>query len=624
MQYDAAMRATLRDSSSQQRLVEDGYVVVDLLDGEALASLTELWDEVGAGLTGFHSTIHSDSVAHKRRVDEQLRSILTPRVEGRFDRHRCVIANFVAKAPGDGSEMPEHLDWTMVADPDLISVGVWAPLVDTDRANGGLSVIRGSHRDLLAISGTPHFPSFDEMRSISHRFADEDRIELDLRAGQAVIYDHRVVHYSPANRSDAERVAVNVAVVPREARLFHHHLHPSGSVERFQVDDSFYVTHDIHEVPDSGLSQGLIAREFACLRPEPAAAAAAPRATFKDPELQAAFARDGYVRIPLISAEQVAELRATWEEISNRHGSGFHATMYSDDPAFKAAIDGPVRAILGPALERWLDGHTAFVGNFVVKDPGPASEVGPHQDWTFVDESRYTTAIAWCPLIDTDDGNGTLRVVPGSHRWIENPRGAPIDAFPFPYEGLREQLRERDSVPIAVRAGEAIISDHRLVHSSLPNMSDEVRMVAGCGVAPSEAPLRHLFFVADGVADVYAADDPQFFNELVPGRRPEAEPIERIEFESVAVTAAQLDRWLGRRWPATEPAPEVTAEPAAPAAELNGYGGQAHRPAHEPTFRRRAWNLLSWDQRNRIHAAWRRLPDPVRRTLDIRRGAPTP
>lgn len=622
------MRETLRDATLQAQLVEDGFVVVDLLEEGDLAALTDVWEGDSVELSGFHSTIHSDSLEHKRRVDERLRSILGPRIAALFDGHRCVVANFVAKAPGPDSEMPEHLDWSMVADAGVISVGVWAPLVNTDRRNGGLGVIRGSHRDLVALSGTPHFPSFDEMRSISSRFAEEDRIALDLRAGQAVIYDHRLVHFSPPNDSEIERVAVNVAVVPREAATYHHHLRPDGSVERFRVDDGFYVSHDIREPPAGGLSMGVVPREFACLRPEPDEPDPQPqRATFNDPGLQAAFARDGYVKVPLISADQVAELNAVWEELSKQREPGFHATMYSGDRERKKAIDEAVRAVLAPALEPWLKDHAIFVGNFVVKVPGPESEVGPHQDWTFVDESKYATMTVWCPLADTDDRNGTLRVVPGSHRWVSNPRGTPIDSFPFPYEGLREQLRERDSIPIAARAGEAVIADNRVVHGSLPNLSDDVRVVAACGAAPAEADLLHLYFVEPGVADVYAAGDPEFFNDLTPGTRPDAEPVKRISFEAVDVTSELFDRWLGRRMPVNgdeAPSGSVAAAPSAAApAEASGASG-AHPPAYEPTFRRRAWNLMSWQQRNRIHTVWRRLPARVRRAVDVRRSAPSP
>lgn len=617
------MRATLRDAAMQARLVEDGYVVVDLLGAGDLTSLRTLWDGGGVALNGFHSTIHSDSIDHKRMVDERLRSILAPRVDELFDRHRCVVANFVAKAPGPGSEMPEHLDWSMVADPGIISVGVWAPLVDTDRANGGLGVIRRSHRDLVALSGTPHFPSFEEMRAISGRFAEEDRIALDLRAGQAVIYDHRLIHFSPPNDSGSDRVAVNVAVVPREARTHHHHLHPDGTVERFQVDDSFYVSHEIGEVPSSGLSMGAVPREFACLLPaSDGSAADGRRITFSDPELQDAFARDGYVKVPLISAEEVAELNAVWEGLSSQSAPGFHATMYSADSGLKQRIDAAVRGVLAPALEGWLEDHTVFVGNFVVKVPGPESEVGPHQDWTFVDESKYSTMTVWCPLSDTDDRNGTLRVVPGSHRWVQNPRGTPIDSFPFPYEGLRQELRERDSIPIAARAGEAIFADNRVVHGSLPNLSADVRVVAACGAAPAEAELLHLYLVEPGVADVYAADDPQFFNDLTPGQRPDAEPVDRIRFESVDVTPGLFNEWLGRRMPLSGEAAAVGATEASAAVSANGGSDRAHPPEHEPTFRRRAWNLMSWQQRNRIYTMWSRLPAGVRRALDVRRDAP--
>lgn len=634
------MRATFVDPSLQQRFDEDGFVVISLLGEAEVADLRGFWAGLDTTLHGFHSTIHEPSVAYKRRVDRHLKEVLSPALHGCLDRYRPVIANFVAKAPGPESEMPAHLDWSMVDETTYTSVGVWSPLTDTDDTNGALGLVRASPRALRALRGTPHFPNFDDLATIADRFADEDRVLVPLRAGQAVIYDHRTVHFSPPNCSDRERVAVNLALVPAEAGTFHHHLHPDGRVERFQVDDPFYVEHDITQVPRRGLSLGHVPREFAILAPARSEADdAGRRATFVDPDLQLAFERDGYVRIPLVSTDDAAELRATWEQLGLELGSGFHASIYGADRDIKAEADRGIKQVLEPALRSVLDDHDVFLGNFVVKQPDETSEVGPHQDWTFVDERHYSSITVWCPLTATDEHNGTLRVVPGSHRWVQNPRGTPINAFPFPYQDQWGSILTEDSIALSARLGEAIIVDNRLIHCSAPNWSDTARVVAGCGAKPSQADLVHLFRDGD-TAEVYRIDDPDFYLDLIPGDRPTGvELVDRFPVVETPVSAEEFDRLLGRRrvgasstaeeGPATETAPEGDVEPAEPAPPPDTQPGDAagvavgpeptvHVPGANPTFQRRLWNLLTPAGRHRVRRAWATLPGPVRRRVDPR------
>lgn len=637
------MRATFVDPALQQRFEQDGFVVISLLGDTDLAELRGFWAGLGTPLNGFHSTIHEPSVDYKRRVDRHLKDVLGPPLLDVLDRYRPVIANFVAKAPGPDSKMPDHLDWSMVDESIYTSVGVWSPLIDTDDVNGALGLIRASPHVLRSVRGTPHFPNFDDLATVADRFPEQDRVVIHLRAGQAVVYDHRTVHFSPPNLSDRERIAVNLALVPDEASTFHHHLHPDGRVERFQVDDPFYVEHDITEVPRTGLSLGHVPREFAVLAPPEAGVnLAGRRSTFADPDLQRAFARDGYVRIPLVSAEDVAELRATWDGLALELGSGFHASIYGADRDIKTAADEGIKRVLEPALRSVLDDHDVFLGNFVVKQPDETSEVGPHQDWTFVDERRFSSVTVWCPLTATDERNGTLRVVPGSHRWVQNPRGTPINAFPFPYQEQWGSILSEDSIALTARLGEAIIVDNRLIHCSAPNRGDVPRVVAGCGAKPSEADLVHLYRDGD-TAEVYRIDDADFFLELTPGDRPVGvELVDRFPVVDAPVSAEEFDRLLGRRRvgapstleaiPPTEPGPEDDVEsadqvapatitqPGDPTDAVPEPGPPAHVPGANPTFQRRLWNLLTPAARHRVRGVWAALPGPVRHRVDPRRG----
>jgi hypothetical protein len=55
------------------------------------------------------------------------------------------------------------------------------------------------------------------------------------------------------------------------------------------------------------------------------------RALFKSPQLQADFDRDGYVIVPFLDADQVADLSAHYASLNHDHktAQGFHVSLAS-------------------------------------------------------------------------------------------------------------------------------------------------------------------------------------------------------------------------------------------------------------------------------------------------------
>lgn len=48
-----------------------------------------------------------------------------------------------------------------------------------------------------------------------------------------------------------------------------------------------------------------------------------------------------------------------------------------------------------------------------------------------------------------------------------------------------------------LRRGQAVVMDNRVVHFSLPNETDDVRVAVGCVVGPVEAELHHYWLDTD-------------------------------------------------------------------------------------------------------------------------------
>lgn len=253
-----------------------------------------------------------------------------------------------------------------------------------------------------------------------------------------------------------------------------------------------------------------------------------PSPRLHDPVLDADFERDGYAVVPgLLDAQDIARLLEVFRASDDPvHDRPFAATLHSPDLAFRAAIDRAVRAVVWPKLEPVLNGYRYCFANFVSKSPAgdaaeAAGEVGLHQDIAFVDESRYAALGLWCPLMDVDEVNGCLLVVPGSHRLNPGPRGP---GTPFPYHELLPLFR-RKLRPLPMSAGTGVLFSQRLFHTSQPNRSAVTRVAAGGLLAPIGAEL-YCYYPNPAMPrrmEVFEIDD-LFYTRYTYPSRPEGMP----------------------------------------------------------------------------------------------------
>lgn len=272
------------------------------------------------------------------------------------------------------------------------------------------------------------------------------------------------------------------------------------------------------------------------------------RATFRDPDIQAALERDGYAVLPLLGADEVAKLRAAHERLGRAPGDpgkACQSSFHSYDRDYKVAVDREIRAVLDPHLDAVFDRQRALPCNFIAKYPGGMGGFGLHQDLTLVDEDRFRSVEVWIALEDTNAANGQLWMVPGSHTWMPTIRG--IQSFPFAYSELSRRIISDHAVPVPVEAGTAVVFTHAVLHCSFPNRTDEPRLVAITDLIPEEAQHLHYFGDGQGNVEVYEIDE-SFWTDNNPFTLhkppPASQRIGTVDFEHRSLTDEDLDRLI--------------------------------------------------------------------------------
>lgn len=233
-------------------------------------------------------------------------------------------------------------------------------------------------------------------------------------------------------------------------------------------------------------------------------------AVLKDPESDRLFREDGFVVIPLVPAAALAALRVALDQLVPEDRGPFFGLYRNDHLALRRRLDATVRHHLeGPVLAT-LHRQRIYIGSVLVKYPEAGTHLALHQDWSFVDESRFVSGAVWVALEDVDRTLGGLRVVPGSHRLDLPYRGTP--AAP----SLDEATDGSTVVDLAVPAGHAVIYHNALIHGSSDNVTSRRRTVAVLGFVSEDAEMVHFHVDDAGQRWRYRITDDRSFHYQPP------------------------------------------------------------------------------------------------------------
>ncbi|PBQ30958.1 hypothetical protein CNR22_03965 [Sphingobacteriaceae bacterium] len=487
------------DSNTFNRI---GFVRKPLLTTEQAKALAALYTTYfPKGTDAFFSSTYLNDIALKDTISRELCEVLLPAISPHIKNYKVLGAQFLVKNPGDGGRMPYHQDWTIVDETSDRSITAWISLDDITGHNGAIKAIPGSQQFSRALRAPGNFDALAEIQELLDDYAHT----LIMRAGEAFIFDHSLMHGSGKNTSTAPRIAVALGLTHKDAPLIFHHQKDENTFDAYAVPDNFFITFPNKGGPPADLTpvttihqtlKKIAPTELITFMKELTATqpTAAVPPLFKDASLQASFDKDGYVKINLLNEAETANLKDYYLSLQHDHigDYGFHISLENTDALYINGVFKKLFEVVLPKLDTVLENYKAFTASYVIKEAGLQNIVPPHQDWTFVDEEQFSSATVWIPLMDVTKNNGALGLIKGSHRVFNYPRISPSPesrallsdhAFTlFPYVQV-----------IEMKAGEALIFNNRTVHASPPNISGVTRIAAGIGITQKQAQLQHYY-----------------------------------------------------------------------------------------------------------------------------------
>lgn len=240
-------RATLTNAEQEAHLDRYGFVVVPFVNSADLATIREVHTEIGAAPddpgVAITWSFHSKSYEHKCEIKDRVGPLIAGPIDRLLDRHTVYLTTFITKWPGVHSAFGPHQDPSLVDERRFRGVVVWMPLFATGRNdgvdNGMLHVVPGSHRVHPHLR--PQDVNASPLRALDDVLIHEHSVGVPTKAGEAIIFDNRLIHFSPPNQSATARVVLSLGVRADEGKCVSFRAGGPGEMDLFHLDDDYYI-----------------------------------------------------------------------------------------------------------------------------------------------------------------------------------------------------------------------------------------------------------------------------------------------------------------------------------------------------------------------------------------------
>lgn len=253
-----------KDAEHQRLFDTQGYVKLQFLDEEQVDYLDKLFDELHPELPeeGFYAGSYFPDFEYKKKASDEIVKTFTKSYERIFTNYTAFGASFLFKIPSENSDLVLHQDWSIVDEQKAVAINCWVPLCDTDVENGTLMVLPGAHNGNFPVHRAPTLNFFftgKENQVMDHL------VPMNAKAGEAVILNQSLVHYSPPNKSNKIRKAITAGVKTKGAPMQFFYKDPAEneSLDVYDMDEDFLIKFedfgkDIFQPPIHGVKRGNI------------------------------------------------------------------------------------------------------------------------------------------------------------------------------------------------------------------------------------------------------------------------------------------------------------------------------------------------------------------------------
>lgn len=265
---------------------------------------------------------------------------------------------------------------------------------------------------------------------------------------------------------------------------------------------------------------------------------------FKNPDLEVEINENGYVIIPgFLPQDTVQQLLEVYKSHHRECEAGCWNSIYDLPVGEGKTISEEITKRVTPYLENYFENFKFPAAIFIVKNPHQGHESLVHRDDSMHDETQVEYRQCWVPLVDITETNGTLYVVPRSHKLFTDER--PMFA-PWQHKVHAPRL-EKEFVNLYPKAGDLVVYFDKTLHGSYKNLTSETRPVFQGGVMHKDAePFFTRYNQETNQVESYAVDTDFFFNKAYLQKEIDARYplVKTTPYEPLQVSAREVEEFF--------------------------------------------------------------------------------
>jgi ectoine hydroxylase-related dioxygenase (phytanoyl-CoA dioxygenase family) len=241
------------DDKLQSDFEKDGFVKLSqVLNNAEIFEIKKYYLDLTHGQVensryGMYVSLDEKDQSKKIDTMKMIQDYLKPKLGKYLHDFKSHLGSFLVKVPNPNSYTYPHQDWLFIDNdlPDMFSATIWVSLEDIDVHTGTLGFIKGSHRFLNNIIGSPS-PEIITA-TMGHEALLLNYLTFpEVKAGDALIFNNKTVHAAFPNTTDKDRIAIGIGITPHPAVLHHYYLNPTNNkkIYKLTVDEGFFYTYN--------------------------------------------------------------------------------------------------------------------------------------------------------------------------------------------------------------------------------------------------------------------------------------------------------------------------------------------------------------------------------------------
>jgi hypothetical protein len=236
---------------------ERGYVLAGNIGKELLSKIklvNDKYHQFPANQTGVFHTLYSIDLKYRAELNDALNSQLKPYFDKLFIDYKVTANLIITKFFDQNSAFGIHQDTTGLDETIFTPLNVWIPLQDTAIDNGCLCLVPKSQKFAFPYRGTSFKGQFDDITDEITPYL----LPIKMKAGDVLIFDNRVLHFSPINTLKKPRTVVMSGIFHKNSEIITcFKKDHSSPIEIFKQKDDYLLKYKGFKIEPTRADSGI-------------------------------------------------------------------------------------------------------------------------------------------------------------------------------------------------------------------------------------------------------------------------------------------------------------------------------------------------------------------------------